>query len=312
MNQDKLAAYQTLYTCLVTVARLMAPFAPFFSDRLWLDLTEPVREEGKFASVHLEDFPAYDAGLADPVLEERQRLAQVITSCVLALRRKVNLKVRQPLQTLLVPVMDASQRADVEAIVPLLAAELNVKDVKIVSNEESGLVKRVKADFKKLGPKFGKIMKQLGKAISEMEQKDILTLEKENKFTFTELPGQPVVTLEDVEIFPEDIPGWLVGSDGSVTVALDITLTPELKNEGMARELVNRIQNIRKSSDFEITDRVKVTLTDLPEVRAAVEQFGEYIKGQVLANSLELASEVADGILLDIDELKVTAKVERE
>ncbi|MDE7342497.1 MAG: class I tRNA ligase family protein, partial [Muribaculaceae bacterium] len=312
MDADKMAAYQTLYTCLVTVARLMAPFAPFFADRLWLDLTEPQREAAGFASVHLEDFPVYDAELADPVLEERQRLAQVITSCVLALRRKVNLKVRQPLQTLLVPVMDASQHDDVEAIRPRLAAELNVKDVKIVSNEESGLVKRVKADFKKLGPKFGKIMKQLGQAIAGMEQKDILTLEKDGQFTFADLPGAPVVTLDDVEIIPEDIPGWLVGSDGNVTVALDVTVTPELRNEGMARELVNRIQNIRKQSDFEITDRVKVTLSDLPDVRAAVEAYGDYIKGQVLANDLLLAAEVAEGTLLKIDDLEVMAKVDRE
>ena len=311
MDDDKLAAYQTLYTCLVTLSKLMAPFAPFFADRLWLDLTEPTRQSDGYASVHLEDFPTYDPALVDPLLEERQALAQTITSTVLALRRKTNLKVRQPLQTLLVPVMDAKQQADVEAIADLLAAELNVKEVKIVSNEESGLVKRVKADFKKLGPKFGKIMKQLGKAITEMTQADILSLEKNGSFTFKSLPESPVVTLDDVEIIPEDIPGWLVGSDGSVTVALDVTVTPELKNEGMARELVNRIQNIRKASDFEITDRVKVTLSDIAAVRGAVESFGDYVKGQVLADELVLAPEVPDGTELDIDEVKVFAKVEK-
>ena len=312
MNSDKLSAYQTLYASLVTVARLMASFAPFFADRLWLDLTEPARGEGSFASVHLEDFPAYDPALEDKELEERQHLAQIITSCVLALRRKVNLKVRQPLQTLLVPVMDASQHAAVEAISPLLAAELNVKDVKIVSNEESGLVKRVKADFKKLGPKFGKIMKSLGKAISEMPQADILTLEQNGSFTFRDLPGEPVVTLDDVEIIPEDIPGWLVGSDGNVTVALDVTVTPELRNEGMARELVNRIQNIRKQSEFEITDRVRVYLSDVPEVRESVAAYGDYIKGQVLANELILDSDLAGGTQLAIDDLMIMAKVVRE
>ena len=311
MDEDKLAAYQTLYKCLTTVAQLMAPFAPFFADRLWLDLTEPLRDPSGFASVHLTDFPVADPALTDLTLEERQRLAQVITSNVLALRRKVNLKVRQPLQTLLVPVMDAAQHADVEAISPLLAAELNVKEVKIVSNEESGLVKRVKADFKKLGPKFGKIMKQLGKAIAEMPQADIMELEKNGEFTFAALPDAPVVTLEDVEIIPEDIPGWLVGSDGNVTVALDVTVTPELKNEGMARELINRIQNIRKSSLFEITDRVKVTLSDLPEVRAAVEAFGDYIKSQVLADELILAEGEFGGADLDIDGLAVKACVEK-
>lgn len=311
MDTDKLAAYQTLYTCLTTLAKLMAPFAPFFADRLWLDLTEPTRQENGYASVHLEDFPVYDPELSDPLLEERQRLAQIITSNVLALRRKVNLKVRQPLQTLLVPVMDARQQADVEAISALLAAELNVKDVKIVSNEESGLVKRVKADFKKLGPKFGKVMKQLGKAVAEMSQENILALEKEGSFTFAEIPGSPTVTLEDVEIIPEDIPGWLVGSDGNVTVALDVTVTPELRNEGMARELVNRIQNIRKSSDFEISDRVKVTLSDVPEVRDAIDAYGDYIGGQVLADAITLEAGLEEGTQLDIDDLKVYAKVEK-
>ncbi|MDE6246845.1 MAG: class I tRNA ligase family protein, partial [Muribaculaceae bacterium] len=273
MTDDKLAAYQTLYKCLVTVAKLMAPFSPFFADRLWLDLTAPAREDNGFASVHLEFFPEYDEALSDPRLEERMRLAQIITSNVLALRRKVDLKVRQPLATLLIPVMDAEQKADVEAIKDLVATEVNVKNINIVDNEESGLVKRVKADFKKLGPKYGKIMKMLGKAITEMSQKEIAELEKEGKFCFENLPDAPVVTTDDVEIIPQDIPGWLVGSDGNVTVALDVSLTQDLKNEGMARELVNRIQNIRKGNDFKISDRVKGTLTDIPVVRQAVEAF---------------------------------------
>ena len=311
MTDDKLAAYQTLYKCLVTVAKLMAPFSPFFADRLWLDLTAPVREDNGFASVHLEFFPEYDEALSDPRLEERMRLAQIITSNVLALRRKVDLKVRQPLATLLIPVMDAEQKADVEAIKDLVATEVNVKNINIVDNEESGLVKRVKADFKKLGPKYGKIMKMLGKAITEMSQKEIAELEKEGKFCFENLPDAPVVTTDDVEIIPQDIPGWLVGSDGNVAVALDVSLTQDLKNEGMARELVNRIQNIRKGNDFKISDRVKVTLSDIPVVRQAVEAFNDYIASQVLADSIELMPEVSDGTLLDIDGYEVYAKVER-
>ena len=311
MTDDKLAAYQTLYKCLVTVAKLMAPFSPFFADRLWLDLTAPVRQDNGFASVHLEFFPEYDEALSDPRLEERMRLAQIITSNVLALRRKVDLKVRQPLATLLIPVMDAEQKADVEAIKDLVATEVNVKNINIVDNEESGLVKRVKADFKKLGPKYGKIMKMLGKAITEMSQKEIAELEKEGKFCFENLPDAPVVTTDDVEIIPQDIPGWLVGSDGNVTVALDVSLTQDLKNEGMARELVNRIQNIRKGNDFKISDRVKVTLSDIPVVRQAVEAFNDYIASQVLADSIELMPEVSDGTLLDIDGYEVYAKVER-
>ena len=309
MNDDKLAAYQTLYSCLVTVAKLMAPFAPFFADRLWLDLSAPAREEDGFASVHLELFPTCDEALIDSALENRMNLAQIATSNVLALRRKVNLKVRQPLTTLLIPAADSGQKEAFLAVKNLIAAEVNVKNVNVVDNEESGLVKRVKADFKKLGPKYGKIMKLLGKAISEMEQKDILELEKNGSFTFSLLDGAPVVTLEDVEVIPEDVPGWQVANDGNVTVALDITLTPELRNEGMARELVNRIQNIRKSSDFEITDRVKVCLQDLPEVRNAIEAFGDYIKGQVLADELSLCNALDEGEQLDIDGLKVWAKV---
>ncbi|MDE5923795.1 MAG: isoleucine--tRNA ligase, partial [Muribaculaceae bacterium] len=235
----------------------------------------------------------------------------VATSNVLALRRKVNLKVRQPLMTLLIPAADKAQKEAFMAVKDLIAAEVNVKNVNVVDNEESGLVKRVKADFKKLGPKYGKVMKQLGKAITGMEQKDILEFEKNGSFVFSDIEGAPVVTLEDVEIIPEDVPGWQVANEGSVTVALDITVTPELKNEGMARELVNRIQNIRKASDFEITDRVNVALSDVEAVREAVAAYGDYIKGQVLADSLVLIAGMEDGEPLDIDGLAVNAKVEK-
>ena len=314
MNDDKLSAYQTLYACLKTVALLLAPFAPFYSDRLYSDLVAPANEKEGYASVHLADFPVADPALVDKDLEKRMNLAQVITSNVLGLRRKVNMKVRQPLQTLLIPVIDARQKEDLEKITNIVLDEVNVKNIKLVDNEESGLVKRVKADFKKLGPKYGKIMKDLGKAITSMSQKDISLLEKNGEFTFDSLPGSPVVTLEDVEVIPEDIPGWLVANDGNVTVALDVTLTPELKNEGMARELINRIQNIRKSSDFEITDKVFVTLTPTESVKAALDQFGDYIAAQVLAEEISLA-ELAEGesvTELDIDGEKILAKVVRK
>ncbi len=252
--------------------------------------------------------------MIDADLEERMRLAQEITSNVLALRRKVNLKVRQPLQTLLIPVVDAQQRHAVEALDSLIKSEVNIKDLKIVDNEESGLVKKVKADFKKLGPKYGKIMKQLGKAITELDQKRIAQLEKEGELRFPELPGEPVVTLDDVEVIPEDVPGWLVANDGNITVALDITITPELKNEGMARELINRIQNIRKGNDFDITDKVIVELSDVAEIREAVEEFGQYIAGQVLANSISLVDGLSgDGATdLEIEGIKAFAKVTRK
>lgn len=195
----------------------------------------------------------------------------------------------------------------------LVAGEVNVKEVKIVANEESGLVKRVKADFKVLGPRYGKIMKDLGKAITGMSQKDISVLEKEGSFRFEALPGEPVITLADVEVIPEDVPGWQVANEGNVTVALDTTVTPELKSEGMARELINRIQNLRKTRDYEITDKVKVALSDVPDVREAVEAFGDYIAAQVLADELTLVSAPAEGSEeFDIDGLKVMAIVEKK
>lgn len=312
MDTDKLAAYQTLYTCLKTVALLMAPFAPFYADRLYSDLTGASSEGEGYASVHLADFPVSDPELIDPALERRMALAQVATSLVLALRRKVNIKVRQPLSQLLVPAIDAAQKADFEAIVPLVAAEVNVKEVKIVDNEESGLVKKVKADFKKLGPRYGKVMKDLGKAITVMTAEQIASLERDGKIEFPEIAGTPVVTLDDVEIIPEDVPGWLVANDGNVTVALDVTVTDELRNEGLARELINRIQNIRKESDFAITDRVKVTLSDIPEIVSCLEEYKDYIASQVLADSIATATEVpAPAKELDIDGMKILANVVR-
>ncbi len=312
MDTDKLAAYQTLYTCLKTVALLMAPFAPFYADRLYSDLSGAHAEEESYASVHLADFPVSDSALIDPALERRMALAQIATSLVLALRRKVNIKVRQPLGQLLVPAIDAAQKADLEAIAPLVAAEVNVKEVKIVDNEESGLVKKVKADFKKLGPRYGKVMKDLGKAIMAMTAEQIALLERDGKIEFPEISGTPVVTLDDVEIIPEDVPGWLVANEGNVTVALDVTVTDELRNEGLARDLINRIQNIRKESDFAITDRVKVILSDTPEVAACLNEYKDYIASQVLADSITLASEVsAPAKELDIDGMKILANVVR-
>ena len=313
MDADKLAAYQTLYECLRTVALLMAPFAPFYSDRLYSDLMAPVAEGDGYASVHLADFPVADAAVIDKDMEERMKLAQDITSNVLALRRKVNLKVRQPLQTLLVPVVDDAQRSAIEAVSRIILDEVNVKELRIVANEESGLVKRVKADFKKLGPKYGKIMKDLGKAITAMEQADIAELEKEGRFTFASLPGAPVVTLDDVEVIPEDVPGWQVANDGNITVALDVTVTPALRNEGMARELINRIQNIRKASDFDITDKVSVEVEAVPAVVETLDSFRDYIAAQVLAASIEAVTALeGDGVEeLDIDGEKIRVRVKR-
>lgn len=309
MNADKLAAYQTLYTCLKNVALLMAPFAPFYADRLYNDLTAL---GGEYNSVHLALFPTADEAAIDPALERRMALAQIITSNVLALRRKVNIKVRQPLAVLMIPAVDREQMDAIEAIKDLVAAEVNVKELRITPPGRSELVKRIKADFKKLGPRFGKIMKDLSKAINTMSQEDIAHLENEGSFTFSNLQGEPVITLDDVEIIPEDVPGWIVANEGNVTVALDITLTPELKAEGMARELVNRIQNLRKAMGLEITDRINVILSRTPETEQALTSFRNYIATQVLADSLELSYTLADNATdLDIDGLIVKALVNK-
>lgn len=309
MNADKLAAYQTLYTCLKTVALLMAPFAPFYADRLYNDLTALGDE---YNSVHLALFPTADEAAIDPALERRMALAQIITSNVLALRRKVNIKVRQPLAVLMIPAVDREQMDAIEAIKDLVAAEVNVKELRITPPGRSELVKRIKADFKKLGPRFGKIMKDLSKAINTMSQEDIARLENEGSFTFSNLQGEPVITLDDVEIIPEDVPGWIVANESNVTVALDITLTPELKAEGMARELVNRIQNLRKAMGLEITDRINVILSRTPETEQALTSFRNYIATQVLADSLELSYTLADNATdLDIDGLIVKALVNK-
>ena len=293
MDADKLSAYQTLYTCLETIAALKAPIAPFFADLLYTDLTTATGRDTH--SVHLSFFPAVHEEYIDKPLEERMQIAQDITSMVLALRRKVNIKVRQPLTMLLVPVLDDRQRQDIESVKTLILNEVNVKELKFADNAAGILVKRVKPDFKKLGPRYGKIMKQLADAITRMEQADILRFEKEGRFTFTIEAQQAVVELADVDIISEDIPGWLVANEGRLTVALDITVTEELKREGIARELVNRIQNIRKSSGFDITDKIHVRIARQAEINDAVETFGDYIARQVLADSIVLCDSLEAG-----------------
>lgn len=310
MSKDKLAAYQTLYTCLKTVSLLMAPIAPFYTDRLYRDLCS-VANDGAEQSVHLASFPKCDAALIDSVLEKRMALAQTITSMVLALRRKVGIKVRQPLGKLMIPVVDKTQEEDIRAMQDLILSEVNVKDIKFVSSEDGVLVKRVKPDFKKLGPKFGKTMKSVAKAITEMSQADINSFERNGVITI-EVEGNPAtIEVADVEIFSEDIPGWLVANEGNVTIALDINVTENLKNEGLARELVNRIQNIRKSRGYDITDRITVTISPEESIERALKEYGDYIANQVLADKVELMAldEVAEDEMLDIDGLIVKCNV---
>ena len=301
MNDDKLSAYQTLFTCLKTVALLVAPVAPFFADRLYTDLTAATT--GETTSVHLADFPTVDESVIDKTLETEMKMAQDITSMVLALRRKANLKVRQPLAMIMVPVMSEAQKASIEAMSALIKNEVNVKEIKFVSNEEGVLVKKVKPDFKKLGPKYGKIMKLLAAQITSMSQKDIIEFERQGSFTFNVNGEDATVELSDVEVISEDIPGWLVANEGSLTVALDITVSDELRREGIARELVNRIQNIRKNSGFEITDKIDVVITPNEATDEAVKEYSDYIARQVLAESITIAEIAeADRKELDMDE----------
>ena len=310
MSTDKLSAYQTLYTCLETVAKLMAPIAPFYADRLYMDLIG-VTGRDNVVSVHLAKFPVADESLINNKLEARMQMAQDVTSMVLALRRKVNIKVRQPLQCIMIPVVDEDQKRDIEAVKDLIMSEVNVKEIQFVEGASGVLVKKVKCDFKKLGPKFGKQMKAVAAAVAGMSQEDIAQFEKNGSFTFSLDGGDAVVEVADVEIFSEDIPGWLVANEGKLTVALEVTVTDELRREGIARELVNRIQNIRKSSGFEITDKINITLSKNPNTDDAVNEYNSYICNQVLGNSLTLVDEVADGTELNFDDFSLFVKVEK-
>ncbi|WP_293651208.1 DUF5915 domain-containing protein, partial [uncultured Parabacteroides sp.] len=312
MTTDKLSAYQTLYTCLETIAKLMSPIAPFYGDQLFCDLITVTGRE-TVESVHLSDFPKYDEALVDKDLEERMKMAQDVSSMVLALRRKVNIKVRQPLQTIMVPVADAHQQESIEAVKNLILNEVNVKELKFVDNAAGILVKRIKPDFKKLGPRYGKIMKSLAAAIQSMSQENILAFEAAGTFTLNVEGQDATVELADVEIISEDIPGWLVANEGRLTVALDITVTEDLRKEGLARELVNRIQNLRKSNGYDITDKITVTVLSSDEMDEAIKEYNEYIANQVLAVSVEITDHaISDATVLDFEDFNLSVRIEKE
>ncbi len=292
MTADKVSAYQTLYTCLETLSRLMAPIAPFFSERMFLDLNA-VTKRYDVESVHHLGFPEYHAEMVDKALEERMQLAQKVCSMVLGLRKKSNLRVRQPLQKIVIPVRDENMKAQIEKVQHLICSELNVKEIEFLAADNDLLVKKIKPNFKTLGPRYGKVMKALGAAIMAFSQQQINALEADGRCVVT-IEGQDCeVLLGDVEIATQDIPGWVVANDGSLTVALDIQLTPELVDEGIARELVNRIQNIRKEG-FEVTDRIVVTLQS-GEWDNAINRHRDYICTETLCTSLTLVPEVKDG-----------------
>jgi isoleucyl-tRNA synthetase len=311
MTEDKLSAYQTLYTCLETVAKLMAPISPFYSDQLYMDLITATGRDN-VVSVHLAKFPVCDETVIDKELEARMQMAQDVTSMVLALRRKVNIKVRQPLECIMIPVVDDVQRAHIDAVKALIMSEVNVKEVRFVEGAAGVLVKKVKCDFKKMGPKFGKQMKAVATAVSEMSQDAIAELEKNGTYKLNVAGEEVTVDVADVEVFSEDIPGWLVGNEGKLTVALEVTVTEELRREGIARELVNRIQNIRKSSGFEITDKIKIFLSKNPQTNDAVEEYKDYICNQVLGVSLVLVDKVENGVELSFDDFSLTISVVKE
>jgi isoleucyl-tRNA synthetase len=302
-GQDKIAAYQTLYTCLLTISKLGAPVAPFFMDKLYKDLTAITSTEN-FESVHLADFPNYDASLVDSDLESRMHKAQIISSLVLSLRKKEMIKVRQPLQKVMIPVLDQKQREEIEAVADLIKAEVNVKQIELLDDASGVLVKQIKPNFKVLGPRFGKDMGLIAKEIQGFSQEQISEIEKRGEIVLKLPEKNAILTLSDVEITSQDIEGWLVANEGNITVALDITLTDALKKEGIARELVNRIQNMRKDSGFEVTDKIKVTLQEEQEIREAILANEDYVKSETLTHTLEFVPELKEGTAVEFDELK--------
>jgi len=307
-SEDKISAYQTLYTCLETVARLSAPIAPFFMDQLYQDLnTVTGRSTGE--SVHLTDFPVADESLIDQDLVEKTHLAQNITSMVFSLRKKENVKVRQPLQKVLIPVLDAKTEQQILAVADLIRQEVNVKELQLINAEEAShlIVKQIKPNFKALGPKLGKDMKTVGGAIAAFTAEQIAELEKEGRI---EVQGYEI-TPEDVEISTKDIPGWTVTSDGKTTVALDLKLTEELKSEGIARELINRIQNLRKEKNFELTDRIKISLEEGCPFLEDIKKNEEYISSEVLSDKIEIVSSLSNFNEIEIDEVNFKINVER-
>ncbi|MCL2649939.1 MAG: isoleucine--tRNA ligase [Candidatus Azobacteroides sp.] len=332
MDADKLSAYQTLYTCLKTVAQLMAPIAPFYADKLYLDLIAPLPLnplKGTLAqhneqvhctnspfrglgggSVHLSNFPICDESLINKDLEERMQIAQTISSLVLALRRKAGIKVRQPLQEMRIPA-DHDLKSNILKVNDIIRNEVNVKEIGFLDPSSIFVARRIKPDFKKLGPKCGKNMKLVASLLQGISQHDIVAFEEDGHLILPDVAGEKItIDLADVEIVSEDIPGWLVANEGRLTVALDITITDKLRKEGIARELVNRIQNIRKSNGFEIVDRINVTIQPNEAINEAVEEFNEYIKNQVLADNVIL-SEIQNGVELDFDDFKLLVKVEK-
>ena len=300
---DKIAAYQTLYTCLLNVAKLSAPIAPFFMDKLYIDLTQATHSE-EFESVHLAKFPNSVENFVDKSLESKMMKAQTVSSLVLSLRKKEMIKVRQPLQKVMIPVLDNNQRAEIEAVSDLIKAEVNVKEIELLDDASGVLVKQIKPNFKALGPRFGKDMGLIAKEIQGFSAEQINELDSKGELSLVISGKSIILTSDDVEISSQDIPGWLVANANGITVALDITLTEELKDEGIARELVNRIQNIRKDSGFEVTDKIKIHLQENDLLEKAVKANENYIKSETLTETLDFVTNLNNGIEIEFDSIK--------
>lgn len=307
-TEDKISAYQTLYTCLSTIAKLMSPVAPFFSDRLFIDLNKATGKE-VVISVHLADFPIYNKALVDKDLEERMALAQDISSLILSLRKKVSINVRQPLSKAMIPALDKSFKAKVEKVKDLILSETNLKSIEYITDTSGIISKKIKPNFKALGPKVGKDMKLVAEALNTMSQQDISRLENEGCIA---IPGTSyVVDLADAEVLAEDVPGWQVANLGNLTVALDVTLTEELKQEGISRELVNRIQNLRKELGFEVTDKIRVRVQEHPYISEALKNNLSYICAEILADSLELVADLDSGETVSIDDKNLIIQINK-
>jgi isoleucyl-tRNA synthetase len=309
-EQDKISAYQTLYTCMLTVAKLGSPVAPFFMDRLYKDLVSTTSIE-KFDSVHLAEFPKYNADLIDKSLERKMENAQTISSLVLSLRAKEKIKVRQPLQKIMIPVLDATQKEEILAVADLIKSEVNVKEIELLDDASGILVKQIKPNFKALGPKFGKDMKLIASEIRDFNQEDIIKIEKEGSIS-VEI-NDKMINLEttDVEISSKDIEGWLVANAAGLTVALDVTINEELRKEGVARELINRIQNARKDTGLEITDKIKLTVLKVEDLEESVIANEDYIKAETLTNELVFVDDLKDGTEIEFDTIKSRMLIEK-
>ena len=302
-QQDKISAYQTLYTCMVTISKLAAPIAPFFMDKLYLDLNA-VSQKENFESIHLADFPVFEASYIDKSLERKMEDAQTISSLVLSLRAKEKIKVRQPLQKIMIPVENAEQKTSILAVANLIKHEVNIKEIVLLEDASDILVKQIKPNFKTLGPKFGKEMKFIANCIRNFTKEDILKIELDGKIPI-ELDGKMInLELSDVEISSKDIEGWLVANEGSITVALDVTISEELRKEGIARELINRIQNARKDSGLDVTDRIKLTILKSEDLEESINKNKEYIKSETLTNELVFVDQLIDGTAIEFDTIK--------